>query len=270
MLSAGFLATISPLAMILAELLGPGAKPESLLPGNVSPHTYELRPSDLKKSSTARVLFWVDEGLDPWSLRLPTAEKKKTLGFLPENRLLRMEAHSDAHAHHGVRGIDPHFWTDPLAVESALPAFTQAICQAEPSVCEETRKRASKFSESLRALDRELRELMKPFQGRTFFVFHPSFGYFAKRYGLEMTEIVEPAPGKEPSVQATKDLITRAKSKNVHAVFSEPGIPVATTRMFAEAIGAKIIQLDPMGGVSSLSYREYLLGNARKIAEALR
>ncbi len=60
------LTSIKPIQMITTELTDGVTTPDVLLQSNASPHDYALRPSDVKKVSSADLVIWFGHDLEPF------------------------------------------------------------------------------------------------------------------------------------------------------------------------------------------------------------
>jgi zinc transport system substrate-binding protein len=75
-------------------------------------------------------------------------------------------------------------------------------------------------------------------------VFHPSWGYFAADYGLNMITIE--IEGKEPSAQDLAKLVDLAKEKHVKVIFVQPQFSTRSAQAVAEEIGGEVVAVDPL------------------------
>src|SRR5690606_3888118 len=101
-------------------------------------------------------------------------------------------------------------------------------------------------------------------EGQRFLVFHPSWGYFAAAYGLVQVAIEH--EGKEPGARALAGIIEQAKAEGIRVVFVQQQSAGASARAVAEAIGGRVVPLDPLAP----DYLANLRRSAQAIAEALR
>ncbi|HQR46912.1 MAG TPA: metal ABC transporter substrate-binding protein, partial [Thermoanaerobaculia bacterium] len=62
-------ATIPPLADLVARVAGPGWRVETVVPPGVSPHVFEPAPSDLRKLVDAELVVVAGAGDDDWIRR---------------------------------------------------------------------------------------------------------------------------------------------------------------------------------------------------------
>ncbi len=74
-------------------------------------------------------------------------------------------------------------------------------------------------------------------------VYHPTWGYFAREYGLQQVAIE--AEGKEPSAQRLIQLIEQARRERVKVVFVQAGFPRKSAQVIAEAVHGRVLIADP-------------------------
>ncbi|AEB11540.1 metal ABC transporter substrate-binding protein [Marinithermus hydrothermalis] len=266
-----YVATIPPLKMILEPLVQGRAEVTALLPPGASPHTFEPRPSDLRRLTNAQALFYVAPEFDGWAARLPAQTRVEVLPLVPEayrRHFTAGEEHAGETDRHG--GTDPHFWTDPLTVQATLPALVDALCELDPPGCPQYQENATAFAAELEALAEELEAKLAPLEGRPVLLFHESLGYFLDRYGLRVAAVLEPFPGKEPTPRYLKEILKTVREAGVRAVFTEPQLPKRPAEVIAEAAGIRLHVLDPLGGTEGrATYPELMRYNARALLEAL-
>jgi len=279
-----YVTTIHPFQEIMKSVVKNRGEVYRILPPGASPHTYELRPSDIRKVETAAALILGGKNLDEWAFKFQHPNRIELLNLIPADYLLHLEFESqDEHQHakhekvvasqhhHHRGGIDPHFWTDPLAVKALLPPLVEKLCLIDKEGAETYKKNTAKFSTYLDSLFTVINKKLKPIQGKAVMLSHPFFRYFFNRFGIELVGIVEINPGKEPTPKDIKEMIGLVKDNKVRAIFTHPQLPDRAAQLVAEATGAKVYQLDPIGGVPGRqSYDELLLYNVQVLLEALR
>lgn len=261
-----YVATIHPIAAILSEITGDRAEVVTLLPRGGSPHTYAPRPSDVAEVAAARALFYVSHECDGWATRLPARAAVSFLDMVPESHRLTFSDTPNADS-----PPDPHFWLDPECVRMTLPALVEVLSEVDREGHAVYSMNAERFGVRLAALDKELRALLKPVAGKPVFLFHPSFRYLLKRYGLVLAGVVEPAPGKEPTPKSLEKLARAIRDAPSRVLFTEPQLPRRPVEVLAEAAGARIHELDPLGGgPGRRTYEELVRFNASVLREALK
>ncbi|MBI1389431.1 MAG: hypothetical protein GC154_13385 [bacterium] len=270
-------ATIQPVQFILAELAGERAETVTLVKPGASPHTYDLRPSDLKAANGSKALFYISDTLDGWAAKLDVDPKIELLPLVPKDFQLAALDDDDHHDHENGAGdehrhgpIDPHFWLDPLTVKALLPALCDRLIELDPDGSAAYTANAERFSHQLDDLNEELSGELQPFRSARVLLSHNFLQYFLKRYGLESSGALEAIPGKEPTAKRMKEFIDAARRESIRAVLLEPQRPDRAARILAESAGLKIAVIDPLGGVEGrMSYLALMRYNAAQLTEAL-
>ena len=85
---------------------------------------------------------------------------------------------------------------------------------------------------------------LAPYKGRTFFVYHPAFGYFANLYGLEQRAIE--LGGREATPARMASVIREARKAGVKVVFVQKQFNPASAKALANAIKGEVMELDPL------------------------
>lgn len=234
-------------------MVGPGA----------NPHAYEPKPSQMKALTGAAVYFAVG---DPFELvwldkfraanpamrvvetqagieRMPMEEHHHD-GDAPRSGKKGRDHHDGHEADHAGELLDPHIWLAPSLVRLQAERVRDGLIMADPDGRAYYEERARAFALELDALDAELKAALADRAGASFLVFHPAWGYFARDYGLIQVPIE--MAGKEPSPRELKQLAEQAKAKGYPALFVQPQFSRRTAETIAKAVGAQVIEADPL------------------------
>ena len=115
----------------------------------------------------------------------------------------------------------------------------------DPSYAEQYKANYKAFIREIEGLDSDIKDIFSDRRSSSkFIVFHPSWGYFAKAYGLEQVPIE--MEGKEPTARELAVLITEAKEHNARAIFVQPQFSIKSAETVAKAIGAQVVFADPL------------------------
>ncbi|MBF0202352.1 MAG: zinc ABC transporter substrate-binding protein [Desulfamplus sp.] len=146
--------------------------------------------------------------------------------------------------HHGHAGLDPHIWVSPSLVKVQAKTILKALQDAAPLYKEEFQENYDSFSTRIDALDQELKHTLAGTAGMQFIVFHPSWGYFAKDYGLKQIPIE--IEGKDPKPAQLKELIEHAKEREIKVIFVQPQFSTKSAEILAREIGGQVAFADPL------------------------
>ncbi|MEN8717418.1 MAG: zinc ABC transporter substrate-binding protein, partial [Sulfurovum sp.] len=120
----------------------------------------------------------------------------------------------------------------------------------------------NEFIKELEQLDHEIHEILEPYEHKEFMVFHPSWGYFAKRYHLEQLAIE--VQGKEPKPNELIKIIDDAKKHNIKIVFVAPQFAQNSAKTISKNINGTVTVINPL----SQMWDKELLKTAREIANS--
>lgn len=257
-------ASIGPLGEFCRQLGGDLVQVQVIIPPGASPHTFEPSPGVLRQAAQAKVLAYIGADLEPWLPRFIASLKgKKPLVVVASDglplireasrQLLSANAHKEKdnhkHQHHHEAGsANPHVWLDPVLAQDICRRLAAALAQADPGNAETYQKNLQIYLEKLARLHERIQQATAGFKIRQFVSFHPSFSYFARRYGLTEAGVIEVAPGREPSPRYLQALVKVVRQAGLKVIFSEPQFSPRLAEVLAQEAGARVLVLDPLGG----------------------
>lgn len=159
--------------------------------------------------------------------------------------------HGDDHdhgdeAHHGHEEIaDTHVWLSPELLKKQAIAIEHVLHDIDPDGHDLYHANLEKLLADLDALHTELTAALEPLKGKSFYVFHGAFGYFAQAYGLTQ-EAIETG-GRSPEPKRVFELIEQAKAEGVKLILVQPQFDTKSAEAIAEGIGGAVVPVNPMG-----------------------
>lgn len=253
--------TIHPFKLIIQELTGPDYPVHNLMPASASPHTFRLRPSDLRNMKNTQILFSAGKNLDNWVADLQVKNKIELNKIIPDEYLQKFSED---------QSVDPHFWTDPLTVSAMLLALGEILIKHTSIDSNRIRANVASFSDKLAALNTEIAVLTEPHQNTAVVLSHPFFRYYLLRYGFKIAGIIEHHPGHHPTAKSVEIMIRNLLSKNVKLILTHPAHADDIADLLSESASIPVCKLDPMGMNPQInSYRELILFNTKLILENL-
>lgn len=238
-----FITTNYPLTMIMREISGSDNEVYCIIPPGATQHTFAPKPSDIRRVENSTAVFYISENLDGWLMNFDNVKKIKIIDLIPDSSLLYFPG-----SKHTSKNIDPHFWTDPVLMKSIVPKLAELMSQYNPMQKTKYENNTKKVVKELNALDNEIKTALAPYKDKSVLLFHPSFLYFLNRYGLNYAGTVEPAPGKQPTLQDIAELKKIIKKYNIKAVYAEPQLPKRSLNVLIQGMKIKLLELDPIGG----------------------
>ena len=240
-----------------------------------SPHTYEPKSSQMKSLSNSKIYFYTGVSFENAWLDKFKLSAKNTI-FVDTAvgiEKLAMEAHShegeehnehkdEAKHDHENEALDPHIWLDPILVKIQAKSIYDAIVKIDSQNSDFYKTNYEEFLKELDLINNELETILKPYENRAFMVFHPSWGYFAKRYNLEQISVE--VEGKEPKPNELVELIKDAKIHDIKIVFVSPQFSQKTAKTISSSINAKVVSIDALDE----NWASSILSTAKEIANS--
>ncbi len=119
-------ASIPPLAGIVAKLMQGVGTPVTLLPANAPPHGFALRPSQLAALNEADIVFAIGLDMEPWLARVADGPAPIWLGETLSEPLPARNFDLSART-----ASDPHIWLDPGETIAWVLEITQALIRLD-------------------------------------------------------------------------------------------------------------------------------------------
>lgn len=270
-------ATIRPVAFLVERVAGSRLSQEMVHPGE-NPETYDPSVADLLQFRNCRSLFYVSPALDGWAANfrecsahalLPPSEEDPVEDiFSKDHRYERGmqtgqgpnpgqaksgkgEGGHGSHGHvhrpfsasYGEEG-DPHFWTDPHRIVEILPRLQRLLIAADPASAPRIRQEIQVLRSQMEDMEKEAASRLAHLKGKRALLMHPTYYSFLTEHGLEVVGVVEPIPGREPSIRDWRELLSR---KPVDLIVYEKQLPRRMAEVLSAELGAPIVELDPMG-----------------------
>lgn len=260
------LVSIAPLHSLVASIMKGVAEPELLIRGSTSPHSYRLRPSQMRALSQAKLIFWVSEEMEGF-LRRPLAQispHQKAIKITNLTKLLLLPArqggiweknhatetpvtqHAD-HDHQHQGNIDNHVWLDPENAKIIAQATADALSEADPTRTALYQKNASTLIVQLENLHLEIKAATAAVINKPYLVFHDAYQYFEHRYQLNAVGSVTIDPDRKPGARRLQEIQQKLQSAEAHCIFSEPQFPGSHLKMLTNNGKYYAGKLDPVG-----------------------
>ncbi|TYO99182.1 zinc transport system substrate-binding protein [Geothermobacter ehrlichii] len=263
-------ASLKPLADLAAGVVGDPSRVELLLPGGASPHSFTLRPSQMRALAAADLVVWVGPQLENFLVRhlasLPE-ERLLTFGSLSGVRLLPARRggawRHEAVEHDEDGDIDPHLWLDPDNARLLVLALAERLAGIDPENGTDYRRRAERLAGWIAALQQGLSDRLAAVRTKKYLVFHDAYQYFERAFGLEPLGALAIHPDRPPGARRLRELRDLLRRSGAVCVFSEPQFEPKLLRVLTEGLALRHGQLDPLGvdrPVSGASYLDLLAG----------
>ena len=259
--------TILPQAGFVEAIGGDKVEVVLMVPPGASPHTYEVTPDQMVKLSKAKMYAKVGSPVEfelAWMDKLIAVNEAMLVVDCSQGiQLLEMDEHQCDHEHehdqnceheqnhnhdpehdHKHTGLDPHIWLSVKNAKVMVQNICDGLVQVDPANKAYYEKNCADYLEELRRLDSDIKDVLSGVKNRSFIVYHPAWGYFARDYNL--IQIAVEQGGKEPDAAYIVRLIEEAKEHDIRVIFVSPQHSTSSAEVIAREIGGEVVIIEPL------------------------
>lgn len=244
-------ATTGVLADVTRQLAGDLAVVTSMVPAGADLHTFEPTTDSVKELATADLVIVNGLGLEGWMDKVVANSGFKgrvvvaSEGVEPIASSAEADHDHDAaeHEHHDHGGgVDPHAWTDVMAVSRYAVNIRAALVQADGYNAAEYESRGEVYNAQLKVLHNwVLRETSRltPEQ-RILIMDHDAMAYFAQRYGFTVKTLRGASTREEPNAHNLAEVADFMRQYGVRSIYVESSGSQRLAEQLARETGARI------------------------------
>jgi len=273
--------TSTDLKALVEAVGGERVTVESLAPALHEPHAVDVKPGQLARLKSAALLVRVGLDHEPWLARVRArvndprfapggaADLDVSRGIdLLQAETPRVKSDQGVHVH----GFgNPHYWLDPVNARPMTQTILDGLSRLSPDAREAFTRSRALFLARLDAGIARWSDALAPYRGARVVVFHDSWPYFARRFGLVIVAAVEPVPGVPPSPASLASLTASMKDASVRVLIVEPSASRSIANRVASSSGARVATLIPSvgGDPEAQDYLQLFELNVRRLVEAI-
>lgn len=271
--------SILPQKTFVEKVAGDLVEVVAMIPPGSNPENYQVKPQDMVVFSKAALYFAVGVESEKAGLLEKAVDLNPAIKVVRQDRVVdsrylpidhegfEMEAgeeedhleeeeplEEDEHAH---EGRDSHIWLSPKRAMVMVENIRDELSEFDPQHRGVYEENARLYLEELKALDQEISDELQNASSRFFLIYHPSMGYFAHDYGLEMVPIE--FEGKEATAARLREVIDFARKEGIQVVFYQQEHDKNQAETIAAELGGRVMELAPLDP-------DYV-GNLRRIKE---
>ena len=301
----GVVTTIQPINSLVSAVIGNTGKTISLIPAEISPHEYKLKPSDTKKLQNANIIFFVSDHLEssvtkvfenlPKNIKIINLMEDAGIKHLAirDNEAWERHDHHHGHSDHDdhdkhakknddhdhdkhekkhddhEKEDDVHIWLSPDNAVKIIKKINKELSLYFPENAETYDKNANQMIKEINQLKVELKKELSGIKDKPYIVFHDAYQYFETSFGLNAAGSValEGDIASSPKqISIIKDKIVKLKAS---CVFQEPQFDSKLVKIVVEGTNAQIGTLDPLG-VNIKSGENFYLQLLKNMAKSLK
>ncbi|MEN8177706.1 MAG: zinc ABC transporter substrate-binding protein [Pseudomonadota bacterium] len=253
--------SIKPIHSLVSGVMLGLDKPELLIPASQSPHSFSLRPSDVRKLQTANMIIWVGEDFETPLTHILESSSKHTrvielmnqpgIQHLPVrkggvwDKSSHPAAEAESHRHH--HDHDPHIWLSINNARFIVNISRDLLAEIDPEHKTKYQKNAQRMLTRLDELDDELHETLSSIREIPYMVFHDAYQFFEQQYDLNTVGSIVISPERQPGARRIHQVHRKLQRLEARCIFSEPQFQPKLLMTLTEGTQVKTGILDPVG-----------------------
>jgi zinc transport system substrate-binding protein len=232
------LVTIKPVHSLVTALLTDIAVPDLLLDGHLSPHGYQLRPSDALKLTQADVIIWVGPTLEDFI--------QKQLKQVSGKTIIQLTDTHHAAAPLTQLHLDPHRWLDPQLALVDTQHIAESLISQYPHLEPIISHNLKRLVDRLRNLDSELIGAFSDKHDISAMLYHDAWHYFTDHFHLNVHGIINPTAHQQPGARHLNKITETIKSRKTQCLLIEPQFQPRYINTLKKKYQLKILKIDPL------------------------
>jgi zinc transport system substrate-binding protein len=257
--------SILPQKFMVERIAGDNYRVNVLVPPGASPETYEPTPGQMMDVANSVVYFRI--GYIDFERTLLNSIMSQNRRLLAINTADGMELIASDIVDHGdhvhLYGVDPHIWLSVPGAKSQARIIAETLARIDPENRGLYLDNFSSFADELDELHEYFRELFREPKRRSFLVFHPALGYFARDYGLHQIGVEQ--DGKSPTAANMRSIVNQARQEGLTDIFIQMEFERENARAVARELGGSVIEINPL----SENWPDAIKDLAEKLHEVL-
>lgn len=252
--------TLHPYYSFVANIVGDRAEAVPLIPVGFNPHAYEPRAEDIRRLSSLDVVVVNGIGHDDFAERMIAASEKSSMPVIEANRdvplLAAVGGVSSRMGNNRMVGgqvVNSHTFLSITGAIQQIQTIARELGRLDPDNAADYGKNARAYAQRLRRIKAAALTELKQLPDMSFRVatIHGAYDYLLREFGLEVTAVVEPAHGIEPSPSQLAKTIDAIRALDVKVIFSELDFPSPYVETIERETGIRLYPL------SHIIYGEY-------------
>ena len=265
--------TLHPYYSFVANIVGDRAEIVPLIDADANPHGYVPQPADMIRMMSMDVLVVNGIGHDAWAFEiLDAAGMRDKLELIYANDGVSLIPVAGDPS--GAKVVNPHTFISTTAAIQQVYTIARSLSELDPA-------NAGYYRDNARRYALEIRKLRSEFDAQIAGVdlakfrcatMHSGYDYILQELGLQVTAVIEPRHGVEPTARQLADTIDRINAANVNVLFAEKYFASKLSDTIKDATGVAMYSISHIssGAYTPEKFVDEMRENLMTLAAAIR
>lgn len=239
--------SIPPYAYIAEAIGGDSIEVSILMEQTANPESFEPGVATMRRATDADAVILA--GTLPFEQKLAAKlhEDNPQLNIVDTSHGIKLlhGTHSGCMHHHDDNEADPHVWSSIRNGRTIAHNIMQALVKADPSNADYYNQRYNAFAAHLDSLDEAITRQLETSGSKSFTVWHPSLGYYARDYNLDQISLMNGTKENTPAtMKAQIDRLTQRQGNTV--LFLQQGYDSQQAALLTGDPTMHVVEINPL------------------------
>jgi zinc transport system substrate-binding protein len=264
--------TLHPYYSFVAHIVGDRAEIVPMIDGEANPHGYTPQPADIIRMASMDVLVVNGIGHDSWAFEiLDAAGMRNKIPLIYANDGVSLIPIAGDNSSEKV--VNPHTFISTTAAIQQVYSISRALGELDPGNADSFRNNARQYALEIRKLRAEFDSKVSGTDLSQFVsaTMHSGYDYILQELGLQVSAVIEPRHGVEPTARQMADTIDRITLANVNVLFAEKYFASRLSDTIQEATGVEMYSISHIssGPYTSEKFINEMRENLDTLAQAI-
>ncbi|MES2626656.1 MAG: zinc ABC transporter substrate-binding protein [Pseudomonadota bacterium] len=211
--------TLHPYYSFVANIVGDKADIVPLIGAGYNPHNYNPLPDDMKRAQSLDVLVVNGIGHDQWAFEIMEASGGTKVPYIYANNAVSLIPVAGA----ADTSVNAHTFISTITAIQQVYEIARQLGVYDPANAEEYLQNSRAYAARLRKLKAEYSLQISKLDASNFraATMHGAYGYLMQEFGLQISAVIEPRHGVEPTARQLAQTIDEIKAAGVNVLFAE-------------------------------------------------
>lgn len=265
--------TLHPYYSFVSNIVGDRAEIVPLIDAEANPHGYTPQPDDMIRMTSMDVLVVNGIGHDAWAFEiLDAAGVRDSVELIYANDGVSLIPVAGDNS--GEKIVNPHTFISTTAAIQQVYLIARRLGELDPDNADYFRDNARQYALQIRRLRAEFDNQVIGTDLSLFVAatMHSGYDYILQELGLQVSAVIEPRHGVEPTARQMADTIDRINLANVNVLFAEKYFASRLSDTIQEATGVEMYSISHIssGAYTAEKFVNEMRENLNTLAQAIR
>lgn len=236
--------TLHPYYSFVANIVADRAEVVPLIAADANPHGYTPQPADMVRMRSMDVLVVNGIGHDAWAFEiLDAAGRRDSIQLIYANEGVSLIPVAGVAGNEKV--VNPHTFISTTTAVQQVYTIARRLGELDPG-------NATYFRDNSRRYALEIRRLRAGFDQRIAgadvskfrcATMHSGYDYILQELGLQVSAVIEPRHGVEPTARQLAETIERIRAAKVNVLFAEKYFASKLSDTIRDATGVRMYSI---------------------------